>query len=55
MLYNQKDWMQFLDDYKELLVETCNMLTENRNNYRVKKLAVFYGLRDRNIFIICNN
>ena len=50
MLYNQKDWKKFLDDYKELLVKTDNMLAESRKNYRVKKLAVFYGLRDRNTF-----
>lgn len=50
MLYNKEDWMRFLDNYKELLVKTDDMLAESRNNYRVKKLAVFYGLRDRNIF-----
>ena len=50
MLYNQKDWRQFLDNYKESLVGTDDMFVESKKDYRVKKLAVFYGLRDRNTF-----
>ncbi|MCK8816285.1 hypothetical protein MWH28_02770 [Natroniella sulfidigena] len=49
-MFNQQEFVKFLDDYKRKLVETDNLLEESKENYRVKKLAIFYGLRDKETF-----
>jgi uncharacterized protein YeaO (DUF488 family) len=49
-MFDQNEFGEFLDIYKNELMETDNMLKESRTNYRVKKLVAFYGLKDKETF-----
>jgi hypothetical protein len=49
-MFSQEEFVKFLDNYRNRLVETDDMLEESKVNYRVKKLAVFYGLKNHEAF-----
>ena len=49
-MYNQETFARFLEEYKQKLVRTDDLLEESKYSYRVKKLGVFYGLKDQKTF-----
>ncbi|MCK8825360.1 hypothetical protein [Fuchsiella alkaliacetigena] len=49
-MYTQEKFAEFLEEYRQKIARTDNLLEESEYSYRVKKLAVFYGLKDQETF-----
>jgi hypothetical protein len=49
-MFVQQEFVEFLNNYKERLMESNDMLEESKTDYRVRKLAVFYALKDEETF-----